>query len=73
LYLDEMWLSPRTLLWPLYGWTFEKTDVSHWLKDLLIWLRTDPSVYIPEIIGALFLGAFFFNLAWQAHHRTVKV
>ena len=65
LVLDKMWLDPRTFLWPLYGWTFEKVDISHWLEEILTSLQTEPSVYIPEIIGALLLGAFFFNLSRQ--------
>ncbi len=61
LIFDEMWLAPRTtLLWPLYAWSFLKTDVGHWPKRVLASLLTEPSVYIPEIIGALLLGAFFF-------------
>ena len=28
LILDGMWLTPSTLLWPLYGWQFEKVDLS---------------------------------------------
>ena len=63
--LDEMWQNPTTLLWPLYGWSLERTDVSHWLKRILTSLATEPSAYIPEIIGALLI-AFF--LASLVHH-----
>jgi hypothetical protein len=36
LILDQMWLNPRTLLWPLYGWSFEKTcsNLGDWLEGL---------------------------------------
>ena len=62
LILDQMWLTPRTLLWPLYGWSFKRADLSHWLEGLLASLITEPSVYIPEIIGALVLGIFLWQL-----------
>jgi len=26
---DQMWLEPRTFLWPLYGFAFEKIDLTH--------------------------------------------
>lgn len=55
--LDEMWLNLTTLLWPLYGSSFEKTDITHWLNKVLVSLGTEPSVYIPEIIGGLLLVA----------------
>lgn len=69
LYLDEMWHYPRTLLWPLDGWSFDKMDVGNWLEMVLTSLRTEPSVYVPEIIGGLLLGAFFFNLVRQGQLR----
>ena len=53
--LDQMWREPRTLLWPLYGIAFEKEDVSHYLADVLEGLRTDPGVYVPEVVGAVIL------------------
>lgn len=59
--LDEMWLHRRTLLWPLYGWSFEKIDISNWLEAVFTSLRTKPSACIPEMMGGLLLGAFFFN------------
>lgn len=58
LILDQMWLMPHTLLWPIYGWAFERIDVSHWLQDILYALRTDPAVYIPEIVGFAILTSF---------------
>lgn len=60
--LDEMWLIPRTFLWPLYGWNFERLDLSHWLEGMLTSLMAKPSIYIPEIIGALCLGIFFWDV-----------
>jgi len=63
LILDGMWLTPRTLLWPAYGWAFERTDLSHWLKNLLYALRTNPIVFLPELVGAIILLGFFVQLA----------
>jgi len=60
LILDQMWLIPRTLLWPLYGVTFDKIELTHWLQNMLHALLTDPTVYIPEIIG----GAILVWFAW---------
>jgi membrane-bound metal-dependent hydrolase YbcI (DUF457 family) len=57
--LDQMWLQPQTLLWPLLGWSFPKGDVSHWLEGLIRALVSEPGVYIPELIGALGLAIFF--------------
>jgi len=64
LIFDQMWLTPHTLFWPLYGWNFPKEppDLVLWLKGTLTALVTVPSVYITEIIGALILGAFCWHL-----------
>ena len=58
LILDQMWLMPQTLLWPIYGWTFERTDVSHWLQEWLYALRVNPTVNIPELVGAIIVVVF---------------
>ena len=63
LILDGMWLTPRTLLWPAYGWAFERENLSNWLQNILYTLRTDPSVYLPELVGAIILLGFFIPLA----------
>lgn len=63
--LDGMWLNSRTFLWPLYGWNFEKVDLSNLLERWIVLLRTEPAVYIPEIIGLVTLGFFFINLIRQ--------
>lgn len=61
LVLDKMWLTPRTLLWPAFGFAFEKLAIddllSHWLYAL-----TNPEVYLPEIVGALVLAWFGLRL-----------
>ena len=70
LILDQMWLMPQTLLWPIYGWAlvkeapfgFETTDPSHWWPDtfhaLFYNLRIYPAAYITEIIGVCILLGF---------------
>lgn len=68
LILDEMWLAPRTLLWPVYGWAFERIDLSHWPQDWLYALMTNPSVYIPEITGAIILIVF---MIWLVYRRKI--
>jgi inner membrane protein len=57
LILDQMWMMPRTFLWPLLGVTFDKTNVDHWLSDWINQFLTQPSVYISEILGALIAGS----------------
>jgi len=66
--LDEMWSMPRTLLWPLYGWGFERfegLELTHWVRDIFASLVTKPGVYVPETIGVLILFAFFLRLLQQ--------
>jgi inner membrane protein len=61
LLLDQMWKSPRTLFWPLFGFSFDKVDISDWIPHMLHALVSNPSVYIPELVGALFLAWFAFD------------
>jgi len=60
LVLDDMWLNPRTLLWPAYGWPFQGTDTGLWasLRSWLNTLASEPGAYLPEIAGASLLGVF---------------
>lgn len=55
LILDQMWLAYRTLLWPFFGFTFEREDITDWAAQMLRSLYTNPSVYLPEFIGAVIL------------------
>ena len=58
LVLDEMWLDPRALFWPVYGWQWpsytEVDTFSVWLNKLV----HSPAVYVPEIIGTIILAGF---------------
>jgi len=58
LILDQMWLYPQTILWPIYGFVFPKAYLEHWLEKLLHDLCTDPSVYVPELLGLAILVWF---------------
>lgn len=57
LILDEMWRSPQTLLWPVYGFAFERMEVVHYhwtpamLYNMLYASLINPRVLIPELIG----------------------
>ncbi len=37
---DQMWLTLQTLLWPVYGWTFEKVDLTHWIQNIFYVVHT---------------------------------
>jgi inner membrane protein len=55
LLLDQMYLDPRTFLWPVYGFTFRKTDVGDFTGRILHQLHADVAIWVPEIIGAAIL------------------
>lgn len=60
LILDQMWLTPHTLLWPIYGWNFPKCSSVNFfqgLPEMFHNLVTNPYVYVGEIVG-------FGILAW---------
>lgn len=58
LLLDGMWSDPHTLLWPLYGFSFEKEDLALWIPHMISALKTEPQVYISEYLGAVCLVGF---------------
>lgn len=62
LLLDEMWLTPRTLFWPFFGFDFPRVELTSWGTNILQALFNDPSVYVPELIGFIILACFFGNL-----------
>ncbi len=49
---DQMWRSPRTLLWPVLGLAFERLDLTDWMPSMFYALLTSPEVYVPELVGA---------------------
>jgi len=67
LIFDQMWLSPHTLFWPLYGWSFPKhADVRFicWLGGIFTSLWTQPNgyAYITETIGGVVLAFFLWHI-----------
>lgn len=58
LVLDEMWLTPKTLFWPVFGWGFPKENLSQWWENIFQALFTNPWVYVPEVIGATVIITF---------------
>lgn len=69
LVLDEMWFTPQTLLWPLYGFGFEKYEVANWLINIIYGLLEKPKLYVPEIIGFVVLMLFI----WELLHRRAII
>ncbi len=69
LILDEMWLTPQTLLWPLYGFGFDKYEIANWLVNILHGLLEKPKLYVPEIIGFVVLMLFI----WELLHRRAII
>jgi hypothetical protein len=65
-----MWLSPQTLFWPLFGFQFERLDISNWTINIFQELLTDPAVYIPELLGTVILIWFTWTLIYG---RKIKV
>ena len=55
LIFDQMWRTPQTLFWPLYGFTFARTELAEWIPGILSALLTSPQVYLPELGGAMIL------------------
>lgn len=62
LILDQMWLVPRIVLWPVYGFSFPPEDVSEWGRKMLHELLTSPGIYVPELIGTVILVWFIWIL-----------
>jgi len=62
LMLDQMWQTPETLFWPLFGIAFERIDTTYWVGNIFYALLTKPSVYVSEIIGFIVLGWFVWGL-----------
>ena len=74
LVLDQMWLMPRTLFWPVYGFTFDRLeDLTYWWQDMWYALFTEPSVYIPELIGAVILVWFMLVLVTRRRFYSFLV
>ena len=55
LIFDQIWRTPQTLLWPLYGFTFPRAELGEWVPNILTALLTSPQVYLPELGGGIIL------------------
>lgn len=66
LILDQMWHTPRTLLWPILGLKFERIDLTGWIEGIWHGLLTDPAIYIPELLG-LFMLIWFLGILLHMH------
>ena len=62
LILDQIWHTPKTLLWPILGLSFEKLELTGWIEGIWHALLTDPAIYIPELIGLFVLIWFLWIL-----------
>ena len=70
--LDQMWLTPDILFWPLTGAGFEgvRISVSDWLSGTLFSLVRDPGTYIPELLGLGILIAFLIRKVGLSRHTS---
>jgi inner membrane protein len=58
LILDFMWLTPQTLLWPIFGWAFPTPEVRLGFSQISLWwsaLFHNASIDITESIGLVIL------------------
>lgn len=65
LIFDQMWLQPRTLLWPICGLAFDRAHLESWLLNIFHNLMTEPGVFIPELLGAAILLWFALTLLYK--------
>jgi inner membrane protein len=76
LILDYMWMTPETLLWPIYGWSFPSSGVYPGLEQFKIWwnsLTTNASVDLFEAVGFAILAIIFLVLVGQRGLKTLLV
>jgi len=69
---DQMWNTPKTLFWPLLGWSFPKDQIADGLAFLLMLLKESfilkfsqgfilEPTFIPEIIGMIVIVILALN------------
>lgn len=69
---DQMWNTPKTLFWPLLGWSFPKDNIADGVAFLLTLLKKSfvlnfsqgfvlEHTFIPEIIGMMVIVIFTLN------------
>lgn len=67
LVLDSMWLYPNILFWPYFGWKFPERPEGNWISSDINILLTDPSYYLPELIGFAIILYYFIRLLRNKH------
>ncbi len=69
LILDQIWLTPQTLFWPMFGFAFDRLNLTYWMPNIFHRLLTDPGTYVPEIIGAIII--LWFGLTLVQRRKTL--
>ncbi|WP_243685133.1 hypothetical protein [Methanosarcina barkeri] len=78
-----MWNTPKTLFWPLLGWSFPKDDISNGIAFLLMLFKESFTLnlsqgfslertFIPEIIGMAVVVIFTLNWLKNKLNKTVS-
>ncbi|MFC1917787.1 metal-dependent hydrolase [Chloroflexota bacterium] len=62
LVLDEIWQSPKVLLWPFLGTLFPRIETDQWFVSLFEAIFAHPFLYITETIGLAVLVLFIVTL-----------
>jgi inner membrane protein len=62
LILDQIWIEPETLFWPLLGFSFGRLNVENWVGEVFFSLFHDPYTFIPEITGIIIVASFILLL-----------
>jgi inner membrane protein len=70
LVLDQLWTTPEVLFWPLLGTSFARIDLEGWAGSLWQALTSEPSIYLPEIIGFVILAWFGVTLLRRRRLRA---
>jgi len=63
---DEIWNVPVTLWWPFLG-PFQKLQTAGWASHMLGKLFSEPSVYVPELIGLIIVLVIGGRLVARKH------
>jgi len=72
---DQMWGTPKTLFWPLLGWSFPKSQIDDGISFLLMLLKESftpkfSQSFIPEIIGMIVI--IILTLSWLKNTLNKK-
>lgn len=80
---DQMWRTPQTLLWPLFGWSFPKNSIDHTGFEYLLALLSKSFHFqfsesnIPEVLGMgvviIFILFWLRNVLIKINSKHVKV